>query len=186
MEESPDLRTVGDHIEKLLDGLSSTADPRTYGRVEELLRLVSELYGGGLSRALALAEGAGLVDAFLADELLASLLVVHGLHPVSLAARVEGALEQVRPLLATHGGNVELLDLDDQAGAVRLRLLGSCDGCPSSAVTLQGAVERAIIESAPEIVVIEVDAPTEPPVATPVSLTAKPRFDECPTEVARA
>ena len=51
-----------------------------------------------------------------------------------------------------HGGDVELLDVDEDAGAVHLRLLGSCDGCPSSAVTLQHAVERAIVEAAPEIV----------------------------------
>ena len=66
--------------------------------------------------------------------------------------RVEAALESVRPFLAHHDGDVELLDIDPDAGAVLLRLLGSCDGCPSSAVTLQLAVERAIVDAAPEIV----------------------------------
>ena len=79
-----------------------------------------------------------LMDALVADDLVASLLLVHGLHPESLDNRVEAALASVRPFLAQHGGDVELLGIDEDRGAVRLRLLGSCDGCPSSAVTLQG------------------------------------------------
>ena len=54
-----------------------------------------------------------------------------------------------------------MLDIDADAGAVRLRLLGSCDGCPSSSITLQMAVERAITEAAPEIVRLEVDEPSK-------------------------
>ena len=81
---------------------------------------------------------------------MASLLLVHGLHPESLERRVEAALVSVRPFLAQHGGDVELLGIDEDVGAVKLRLLGSCDGCPSSASTLRGAVEVAIAEAAPE------------------------------------
>ena len=66
----------------------------------------------------------------------------------------------MRPFLGAHGGDVELLDIDADAGAVQLRLLGSCDGCPSSAVTLQMAVEQAIVEAAPEIVIIDVEEPS--------------------------
>ena len=95
----------------------------------------------------------------------------------------------MRPFLAHHDGDVELLDVDADAGAVRLRLLGSCDGCPSSSVTLKLAVERAIVEAAPEIVRIDVDdAGPEPVVAgpvTPVSLIRKPVYDACPTELVR-
>ena len=61
--------------------------------------------------------------------------------------RVLGALDEVRPYLATHGGGVELLDVSD--GVVRLRLEGSCNGCPSSALTLQSAVDEAIMRAAP-------------------------------------
>ena len=74
-----------------------------------------------------------------------------GLHPEALDDRVEAGPGPVRPFLGRHGGDVELLGVDEEAGAVRLRLLGSCDGCPSSAATLQGAVERAILEAAPEV-----------------------------------
>ena len=114
---------------------------------------------------------------------MASLLLVQGLHPESIDNRVEAALVSVRPFLAQHGGDVELLGIDDERGAVKLRLLGSCDGCPSSASTLQGAVEAAIIEAAPEIVQIVVEEPDPPAVRVPISLGAKPAYDECPVEV---
>ena len=83
---------------------------------------------------------------------------MHGLHPYDVPTRVEQALEGVRPYLGSHGGDVELLEVTDD-GAVRLRLLGSCDGCPSSAVTLELAVQDAIEAAAPEVVAIEVETP---------------------------
>jgi Fe-S cluster biogenesis protein NfuA len=185
------LRAAGDQIEQLLDELQATADPRTYERATELLRLVSELYGAGLARVVELTQDrdGGFVDALVADELIASLLIVHGLHPEMLAARIEGALTKVRPLLGSHGGDVELLGIDADAGAVRLRLLGSCDGCPSSSITLQMAVEGAITAAAPEIVRIEVEEPSrEVALGSPVSFgpkpdRAKPESDECPAEM---
>jgi len=184
MPTGQNLRATGDRIAQLLDDLRATADPRTCDRAEELLRLVTELYGAGLARVVELAGATapGLVDAFVADELVSSLLLVHGLHPEPLAQRVEAALAQVRPLLYSHGGDVELLELDEEAGAVRLRLLGSCDGCPSSAVTLQSAVEGAISSAAPEIVCIDVDQPP-PATGTPVFFGTKPIYEQCPTEM---
>jgi len=188
MPAPQNLRATGDRIEQLLDEFQATADPRSFDRAEELLRLVAELYGGGLARIVELAsEGApDLMDAMVADDLVASLLLVHGLHPESLARRVEGALASVRPLLAAHAGDVELLDIDEDAGAVLIRLLGSCDGCPSSSITLQLAVERAIVDAAPEIVRIDVDQPAAPAPGVPVALGIKPVYEDCPAEMAGA
>jgi len=182
-----DVRAAGDRIEELFDRLQGSADPRTLATAEELLRSVSLLYGSGITRIVELAvdREPALMDAFVADELVASLMLAVGIHPESLASRVEAALERVRPFLGAHGGDVELLGVDDEEGAVRLRLLGSCDGCPSSAVTLRTAVETAILESAPEVVAIVVDQPDpEPAAAAPVaiSLSPKPVYDECPAE----
>ena len=187
MDDAPNLRDVGDRIERLLDEVHAAVDRRAYAVVEELLRLVTELYGAGLARVVELARDADprSVDRLGADELVASLLLVHGLHPITVEDRVEAALESVRPFLAHHDGDVELLGIDTDAGAVLLRLLGSCDGCPSSAVTLQMAVERAIVDAAPEIVRIDVEAAAPLPRAGPRRRgpTRKPRFDSCPTEV---
>jgi Fe-S cluster biogenesis protein NfuA len=185
-----DLQALGGQIERLLDGLRAAIIPREYEHVEEVVRLVTELYGAGLERILRLV-GPDPLPALVADELVASLLFVHGLHPDALPARVEAALESVRPFLRHHDGDVELLDVDEDAGAVHLRLLGSCDGCPSSAVTLQLAVERAIREAAPEIGIIDVEAhdpvvvPAGEPGAggVPVALGRKPSYDQCPSEV---
>jgi Fe-S cluster biogenesis protein NfuA len=102
-----------------------------------------------------------LFDAITADSLLASLLVLHGLHPLSLETRVRQALDSVRPYLGSHGGDVTVTGIDD--GVVRLRLEGSCHGCPSSQVTMKLAVERAIEEAAPEVVRIEVEGIEEAP-----------------------
>ncbi len=164
MPAPQNLRATGDRIEQVLDELQATADPRIVDLAEELLRLVSELYGGGLARVVELAreQAPGLIGALVDDELVASLLLVHGLHPDALDRPGGRRTGSVRPLLAAHGGDVELLGIDEDAGAVLLRLLGSCDGCPSSAGTLQGAVEGAIVEAAPEIVRIVVEAPADP------------------------
>jgi Fe-S cluster biogenesis protein NfuA len=174
-----DLRATGDRIEALFDQLRVSADPRTFDQAEELLRLVTELYGAGLARVVELVqiEAPELLTVLVDDELLGSLFVVHGLHPEDLATRVAAALDSVRPFLQGHGGDVELLELDEAVGAVHLRLLGSCDGCPSSAVTLRREVERAIAEAAPEIVTIDVEEPNAadaPGVTTAVELGRKP------------
>ncbi len=157
---SADPQTVGARIDALLDA-SSAGGAVARERAEELVRLVTDLYGAGLERLLDIAYEAGrLDDELLArltdDELVSGLLLVHGLHPYSVEQRVEQALDSVRPYLGSHGGDVELLGVDP-GGQVRLRLLGSCDGCPSSSVTLRLAVEGAIEAAAPEVCSIEVD-----------------------------
>lgn len=160
---APDLRNAGERIDTLLEA-SSAGGAVARERAEELVRLVADLYGAGLERMMELLHERGLLDdALLAaladDDLVASLLLVHGLHPYDVRTRVEQALDGVRPYLGSHGGDVELLEVTEE-GAVRLRLLGSCDGCPSSSVTLELAVEGAIEAAAPEVTAIEVETPS--------------------------
>ncbi|MEJ7628444.1 MAG: NifU family protein [Nocardioidaceae bacterium] len=164
VRKSDQLRATGERIDALLDA-SASGGPVARERAEELVRLVADLYGEGLERVLTIMHEAGHLDdealaALAADDLVASLLLVHDLHPYDVTTRVEHALVSVRPYLGTHGGDVELLEVSAE-GVVRLRLLGSCDGCPSSSVTLKLAVEGAIESAAPEIVAIEVETPTE-------------------------
>ena len=105
-------------------------------------------HGGDIGRA-----APGIAERFAADELVASLLLVHGLHPHGVERRIEDALDGVRPYLGSHGGDVTLLEVTDVADAVvRLQFTGSCKSCPSSAVTLELAVEDAVRAAAPEIV----------------------------------
>ena len=159
---SSELRATGARIDTLIDA-SAAGGPVARERAEELVRLVADLYGAGLERLLEIVdEQVGLedktLDALAKDDLVASLLIVHGLHPYDVTTRVENALEGVRPYLGSHGGDVELISVGE--GVVRLRMLGSCDGCPSSSVTLKLAVEGAIESAAPEVTAIEVEEHT--------------------------
>ena len=154
-------------------------------RAEELVRLVVDLYGAGLERLLEIVHEAGrldddLLDRLVADDLVASLLAVHGLHPDDVGTRVARALDGVRPYLGSHGGDVELVGVTDD-GRVRLRMLGSCDGCPSSSVTLTLAVESAIRDAAPEVSGIDVEeaAGASSPSVIPVT-ALRSRLDAAP------
>jgi Fe-S cluster biogenesis protein NfuA/nitrite reductase/ring-hydroxylating ferredoxin subunit len=92
------------------------------------------------------------------------LLLLYGLHPLTLDERVSKALDKVRPYLDSHGGNVDLLGITD--GVVRLRMQGSCKSCPSSSMTLKLAIEEAIYAAAPDVVAIEAEGIAEQAVAT--------------------
>ena len=161
---APDWQAAGERIDTLIVA-SSASGAVARERAEELVRVVADLYGAGLERILDIMYEHGqlddaVLDALAEDDLVASLLLVHGLHPYDVTTRVERALDSVRPYLGSHGGDVELLEVtgDD---VVRLRLMGSCDGCPSSSVTLKLSVEGAIQAAAPEITTIEVEDATK-------------------------
>lgn len=160
-------------MEALLDEIESLPDPKTRALAIETVQGLLELYGEGLARVMAhvtaaAAAGGGesaaaaeempadaITRAFIDDELVSHLLLLHGLHPVDAAARVEQALEEARPYLASHGGDVELVGIEE--GVAHLRLRGSCSGCPSSAQTLTQAVEQAIRKAAPDLAGIEAE-----------------------------
>jgi Fe-S cluster biogenesis protein NfuA/nitrite reductase/ring-hydroxylating ferredoxin subunit len=151
-------------IDALLEAVDGFADPAARDTATELVQSLVDLYGEGLARIMALANG--LSAELAGDELVSHLLILHGLHPVALAERVRGALEEVRPYLASHGGDVELLDVDE--GVARLRLTGSCSGCPSSTVTLGLAVEDAIRKAAPDVERIEAEGAAGPAPSAPL------------------
>ena len=108
---------------------------------EAFRRLIRALKGApGLTAALREAA---------ADEVVYAVLRRHGLLKASLFERVEAALEGIRPTLAGHGGDVELVMVEPPVAEVRF--LGACDGCPASMLTFYGGVKRAIQEAVPEI-----------------------------------
>ncbi|OBF62592.1 hypothetical protein A5753_15285 [Mycobacterium sp. 852002-51971_SCH5477799-a] len=151
-------REAGDRIQTLLDSCAA-GGAAAYDRAQQLVREVVGLYGAGLERIVRLAgdpgpEG-GLVERLATDDLVASLLLVHGLHPHDVYRRVSDALDRVRPYLGSHGGDVDLLEVVG-GDVVRLAFKGSCKSCPSSAVTLELAVQDAVRAAAPEISSIEV------------------------------
>jgi Fe-S cluster biogenesis protein NfuA/nitrite reductase/ring-hydroxylating ferredoxin subunit len=139
-------------VESLLEELEARPETETRETATELVQALLDLYGEGLGRivdVLAERDDGTLADALADDELVAHLLLLHGLHPVPVEERVRGALESVLPYLESHGGNVQLLGVED--GVVHLRLEGSCSGCPSSSMTLKLAIEDAIFKVAPDV-----------------------------------
>jgi Fe-S cluster biogenesis protein NfuA/nitrite reductase/ring-hydroxylating ferredoxin subunit len=150
-------------VQELQELLESAPDPSTRELAEELVSAVVQMYGAGLEQILdALLAGgdsgeriaAGLAE----DPLVATLLLIHDLHPVPLADRVQDALDSVRPYMESHGGNVELLSLEH--GVARIRLQGSCSDCSASSVTLELAIKQALEDAAPDLEGLEVEGVT--------------------------
>jgi Fe-S cluster biogenesis protein NfuA/nitrite reductase/ring-hydroxylating ferredoxin subunit len=169
-------------VERRLAAIDGLADAGARQTALDAIQSVVELYGAGLERVvevIAARDDGTLARELGDDELAAHLLLVHGLHPVALEERVRGALEGVRPYLESHGGDVALLAV--QEPVVRLRLEGSCSGCPSSTMTLKLAIEDAIRKAAPEIEEVVADSPA----ATPAPLLQIEAFP-APVEMAPA
>ena len=150
-------------IEELLGELESNPDPVLRQQAGELVAGVVEMYGEGLARIVervAEQDGDDLLADLADDELVAHLLLLHDLHPVPVEQRVGEALASVRPYLESHGGDVEVLGISD--GVLRLRLQGTCNGCPSSTLTLKSAIEEAIQKHAPDVEEIVAEGAVEP------------------------
>jgi Fe-S cluster biogenesis protein NfuA/nitrite reductase/ring-hydroxylating ferredoxin subunit len=157
-----------ERVQELQARLELSGDSATRELAEELVSAIVQMYGAGLERIVGtlLSSGVGgeRVAASLADDgLVATLLLIHDLHPVPLEQRVQNALDSVRPYMESHGGNVELLSLEE--GVARIHLRGSCSDCSASSVTLELAIKQALEEAAPDLEGLEVDgigAPTAP------------------------
>ena len=83
------------------------------------------------------------------DEVIYTVLRRHGILKPSLHEQVDAALDTIRPSLASHGGDVELVSVENTV--VTVRFLGACDGCPASALTFYGGVKKAIQDKFPHI-----------------------------------
>lgn len=164
-------------IDRLVQDLERLPDARGRDAAKGLAQRILDLHATGIERMLEViyesqAAGQALIDELAGDETVSSLLLLHDLHPLGVETRVERALEQVRPYMRSHGGDVELLGIGED-GVVRLRLEGSCHGCASSRVTLKQAVEQAISRAAPDVTAIEAEGAVEapPPIPNFVPLT---------------
>ena len=152
-------------VQELTARLDQVADPITHTIADELVAAVVQMYGEGLERIVAAlddagAPGAAIRSALAMDGVVGSLLLIHDLHPVPVAERVSQALELVRPYMESHGGDVELLGVQD--GIAHLRLQGSCRSCRASSATLELAVRQALEEAAPDLRGMEVEGIAEP------------------------
>ena len=145
-------------INRITEALERVPDPEARRLAEDLAASILELHGEGMARLLGELDGNQRLR--MADDgVVGSLLLIHGLHPVPLEERVTRALEEVRPYMKSHGGDVELVAIED--GVAQLRLKGSCNGCGASSSTLELAVERALQEAAPDLLGMDVEGAVE-------------------------
>jgi Fe-S cluster biogenesis protein NfuA/nitrite reductase/ring-hydroxylating ferredoxin subunit len=149
-----------ERVQELTEQLEEVQDFQARAVADELVSSVMALYGEGLERIFAaLADDDATVaevrERLVDDGVVASLLLIHDLYPVDLETRIGEALQSVRPYMESHGGDVELVGIED--GVARLRLVGHCKGCPASEATLELAIKKAIEDAAPDLAGLEVE-----------------------------
>ncbi len=149
-----------DRVESLTAQLDELSDAHAREIAQDLVAAVIAMYGDGLRRIIetimaAREAGATIIDELTQDGAVASLLLIHDLYPSSLEERVIEALDTVRPYMESHGGNVELIGIDE--GVARLKLQGSCHGCAASRATLELAIKQALDEHCPDLEGVDVE-----------------------------
>ncbi|MFE7445490.1 hypothetical protein ACFU7X_34145 [Streptomyces chartreusis] len=145
---------TGRRIEEILDRLGASGEPAGAAAAEELVRCLMDFYGSGLARVLHLLSAApgDPLPRLLGDELVASLLVLHDLHPEDRDTRIGRALDCVR------GHELDVAGFDEETGTLRLRAAasGGC-GCGSGSGA-QEAAEAALACFAPEVRAVELES----------------------------
>jgi Fe-S cluster biogenesis protein NfuA len=144
-----DFRAAIDRFDEIVAGWEPEAratvryhgDARDALQREALRRLIAGLNAEPAARAA--------LRAALGDEVIYAVLRYHGLVKASLDERIGNALAGIRPMLAEHNGDVELVRLEPPM--VELRLTGACDHCPASMLTFHEAIAGAIRAACPEI-----------------------------------
>lgn len=133
-----------------LERMEEIEDGKTREEVFALLEGIDVLHRQGLGRILDLIGSLGgprAVEQISQDPIVRTLLEMYDLPEADERTQVERALEDVYPYFQSHGGKLDLLGVEN--GRVRVRLSGSCEGCPGTATTLQRVVEEALREGFP-------------------------------------
>ncbi len=167
--ESAPYEEVYDHIADLAEHLIEYQDPEVAGAVAELLDWVDAFHRDGIGRLIDMIRewrGEIFLEAAARDAIVGPLFAAYGLGEArDLRAEAEAdvarALDDVRPLVESHGGSLDVDSVVD--GIVTVRLRGTCDGCPSADITLVRGVATALREHYPHYRRLELaEAPSEP------------------------
>ena len=152
MIEEDKLKQRMQRIAELVRQLDTEADARAArAQSRELLESVMDLHGEALERMLQRLRGAGaageeLLDSLAADSVVASVLLLYGLHPLDFDTRVRRAIEKARPTLRAYGTDAELVST--AGGSIRIRMRGADNAF--AARTVKSAVEDEIYAMAPD------------------------------------
>lgn len=162
IRQADPLETLAQRVDRAMAEVR-TLDDDARGKATELKQAVEAFHKAGLTmiiqRLKADPRGKELLFELVDEPLIYALFAMHELVHADPVTRVARVLEQVRPYMQSHGGDVELVDV--HGDTVFVRLHGACNGCSLSAVTLREGVEQAILSQIPAIRTVAV-LPTEP------------------------
>jgi Fe-S cluster biogenesis protein NfuA len=154
-------------VGELYDELMGHPDAGVRGRLEEMMDLVDAFHREGLGRLVEMIRawrGEIFLESVGRDDVTGFFLNAYDLgeapddrDQLAAAEAVDAALEEMRPFVESHGGMITVEEIKD--GVVKVQMLGSCDGCPSSAATLTGGVEEALRRHWPNFRRLEVVDP---------------------------
>lgn len=147
-----DFQALAERVDRAQAALKELPD-EARAKAMELKQAIEAFHGHALRRLVRLLreseEGKELLYQAVDDPSIYALFLLHGIIKQDLFARVAAVLEEVRPYMRSHGGDVELVKVEGET--VHVRLHGACSGCSMSAVTLKNGVEEAIKARIPEI-----------------------------------
>ncbi len=153
--EEEEVRAIAERLGELLEALEARAEPAVVAAVAEIVDGLQKVHAEGLGRMVELlARDPARLRRALDDPVISNLLVLYDLVVVDERARAQEALEEIRPLARSHGGEIQLVGVEH--GVVQVRLHGACHGCPSSTATLRQGIERKLVEKLPGFVRLEV------------------------------
>jgi len=144
-------------IERVLEEVSTLTDNRARSSATELMQSLMDLHGAAMSRMVDLLseEDSRISLSKIADDpLICGMLVLYGVHPLSLEDRVQHKIEELRPKLQKQGTSLELISTENDV--VRIKVQRSHQDQHASGA-VQGTIEQAIREAAPEILEIVVE-----------------------------
>ncbi len=151
--QGPGLEALVGNVDRL-EGLIANWEDSQRSVAFAYRQAIDALHKAALRNLIAGVKAApGALDALrevAADPLVYAVLRHHGLVQPSQQERIEQALDSVRPMLASHGGDVELVAFVPP-DLVEVRFIGNCDGCSASTLTFVAGVKRAIEDHCPEI-----------------------------------
>lgn len=163
-------------IAELVRRIEAAADPSVRADARKLVESLMSLHGAGLERTLEIVSATGdagqsIIDRLGRDEMMSSLLVLYGIHPVDFETRVSQGMDKARAYLKAYSAELELVRMD--GGVVHVRLKANGHGCGSNATVLKEAVEELIYESAPDVAMLTIEG-AEPQSFVPIGALGAP------------
>jgi Fe-S cluster biogenesis protein NfuA len=160
MSQHREFQKQLESIAELVRRIEAAADPSVRADARKLVESLMSLHGRGIERTLEIISAAGdtgqsIIDRLGRDEMVASLLVLYGIHPLDFETRVNQGIEKAHAFLKPHAAELQPLRID--GGAVHLRLTVKAQGCGSNPAALKEAVEELIYESAPDVTLLIIE-----------------------------